>query len=170
MSIFSSWEEAPNSGVITYMATSATSTMAASPWPMPGVSMMTTSKPAARHAAMTDGRGGGTSDAEPRVARERKKIWSPPMAFMRIRSPSSAPPPRRRVGSMARTAMRSLSSWSSRNRRTSSSVSDDLPEPPVPVMPRTGAGLRAAAASSWARSPSGTAAASRPVMKRASAS
>jgi len=63
--------------------------------------------------------GGGTSDAEPRVARERKKIWSPPMAFMRIRSPSSAPPPRRRVGSMARTAMRSLSSWSSRNRRTS---------------------------------------------------
>ena len=57
------------------------------------------------------------------------------IAFMRMRSPSSAPPPLRRVGSTARTAMRSLSSWSSRNRRISSSVSDDLPEPPVPVMP-----------------------------------
>ena len=33
------------------------------------------------------------------------------------------------------TPMRSLSCWSRRNRRTSSSVSEDLPEPPVPVMP-----------------------------------
>ena len=57
------------------------------------------------------------------------------MEFMRMRSPSRAPPPRRLVGSMASTAMRSLSSWSRRKRRTSSSVSDDLPEPPVPVMP-----------------------------------
>src|SRR5690606_27218412 len=61
------------------------------------------------------------------------------------RSPSSAPPPRRRVGSTARTAIRSLSSWSLRNRRTSSSVSDDLPEPPVPVMPSTGTLLASAA-------------------------
>ena len=63
------------------------------------------------------------------------------MAFMRMRSPSSAPPPLRRVGSTASTAMRSLSSWSTRNRRTSSSVSDDLPDPPVPVMPSTGAAV-----------------------------
>ena len=63
-----------------------------------------------------------------------------------MRSPSSAPPPRRRVGSMARTATRSLSSWSSRSRRSSSSVSEDFPEPPVPVMPRTGTERRAAAA------------------------
>ena len=59
---------------------------------------------------------------------------------MRMRSPSSAPPPLRRVGSTASTAIRSLSSWSRRKRRTSSSVSDDLPEPPVPVMPSTGTG------------------------------
>ena len=38
--------------------------------------------------------------------------------------------------------MRSLSSWSRRNRRSSSSVSDDLPEPPVPVMPSTGTRCR----------------------------
>jgi hypothetical protein len=31
-----------------------------------------------------------------------------------------------------------LSGKCSRYRRTSSSTSDDLPEPPVPVMPRTG--------------------------------
>ncbi len=48
MSIFSSWDGAPNSGVITYSDTSATSTIAALPWPIPGVSTMTRSKPAAR--------------------------------------------------------------------------------------------------------------------------
>ena len=63
-------------------------------------------------------------------------------AFMRMRSPSRAPPPLRRVGSTAMTAICSLSSWSSRKRRTSSSVSDDLPDPPVPVMPSTGTGAR----------------------------
>jgi hypothetical protein len=39
-----------------------------------------------------------------------------------------------------------LSGKSSRNRRTSSSMSEDLPEPPVPVMPRTGTLERAASA------------------------
>ena len=61
-----------------------------------------------------------------------------PMAFMRMRSPSSAPPLLRREGSMEITAMRSASSWSSRKRRMSSSVRLDLPAPPVPVMPSTG--------------------------------
>jgi hypothetical protein len=41
--------------------------------------------------------------------------------------------------------MFSASSWSSRMRRISSSVSDDLPAPPVPVMPSVGV-LTAAAA------------------------
>jgi hypothetical protein len=46
MSIFSSWLAAPNSGVITYIGTSTSGTMAASPWPMPEVSTMIRSKPA----------------------------------------------------------------------------------------------------------------------------
>src|SRR5258706_236192 len=51
MSIFSSWLAAPNSGVITYSEQSTCFTTAASPWPMPEVSTMTRSKPAARQAA-----------------------------------------------------------------------------------------------------------------------
>ena len=57
---------------------------------------------------------------------------------MRMRSPSSAPPDLRRDGSIEMIAMRRKSSWSSRNRRTSSSVSELLPAPPVPVMPSVG--------------------------------
>ena len=91
------------------------------------------------------------------------------MAFIRMRSPSRAPPPRRRVGSMASTAMRSLSSWSSRKRRTSSSVSDDLPEPPVPVMPSTGTVRPAAAVRSCSSSVGSSRPSSSAVMARASA-
>ncbi len=119
--------------------------MAASPWPMPGVSTMTRSKPAAWQASITSASASGTSAADERVASDRKNTCGGSIAFMRMRSPSSAPPPLRRVGSTASTAMRSLSSWSSRKRRISSSVSDDLPEPPVPVMPSTGAALAVAA-------------------------
>ena len=43
--------------------------------------------------------------------------------------------------------MRSRSPWSRRSRRTSSSVSELLPAPPVPVMPSTGAVAAFAAAS-----------------------
>ena len=43
MSIFSSCEAAPYSGVMTYSATSTNGTIAASPWPMPGVSTTTRS-------------------------------------------------------------------------------------------------------------------------------
>ena len=94
--------------------------------------------PAALHAAMMSGDAVGQLRCRPGWPASGRTRWSPSRAFIRIRSPSSAPPPRRRVGSTASTAMRSLSCWSMRNRRTSSSVSDDLPEPPVPVMPSTG--------------------------------
>ncbi len=57
---------------------------------------------------------------------------------MRMRSPSSAPPVRRRVGSTASTAM-ALSGKLASSRLRISSVTDDLPAPPVPVMPITGA-------------------------------
>ena len=59
-----------------------------------------------------------------------KEIRGESMAFILMRSPSRAPPPRRRVGSMARTAMRNRSPKSSRNLLTTSSVRQDLPEPP----------------------------------------
>ncbi len=128
----------------------------ASPWPMPGVSTITRSKPAALQRRDDVGE-------RARAARRRRRGWpatgrrrsSPVEAFIRIRSPSSAPPPLRRVGSTASTAMRSLSSWSSRKRRTSSSVSEDFPEPPVPVMPSTGtvAARRAAGRASAGSAP-----------------
>ncbi len=151
MSIFSSWLAAPNSGVITYRGTSTSGTMAASPWPMPDVSTTTRSKPAALQAAITSGRAWEISEPKSRVARLRMKTRCPPpahgpIAFMRMRSPSRAPPLLRRDGSIEITATRRLSSWSSRRRRINSSVSDDLPAPPVPVMPTTGMRLPAACA------------------------
>ncbi len=56
---------------------------------------------------------------------------------MRMRSPSSAPPLRRRVGSTEITAMR-MSGKCCRKRFSSSSVTELLPAPPVPVRPMTG--------------------------------
>ncbi len=101
---------------------------------------MTRSKPAALHAAITSGerrrhlaaavaRG---QRAEVDVRRRRSRSSGCGRRAARRRSCAAS-------GRSAITAMRSLSSWSSRKRRTSSSVSDDLPEPPVPVMPSTGA-------------------------------
>ena len=55
-----------------------------------------------------------------------------------MRSPSSAPPDRRLEGSTDRTATLS-SSKSFRNLRSNSSTRLDFPEPPVPVIPTTGA-------------------------------
>ena len=67
------------------------------------------------------------------------------MAFIRMRSPKRAPPVLRLEGSTDTTATRgpTLGSDGSpvwvTNLRMTSSTSDDLPAPPVPVMPRTGA-------------------------------
>ncbi len=101
MSIFSSWLAAPNSGVITYIGTSTSGTMAASPWPMPEVSTTMRSKPAALQASSTSGRAWLISLPKSRVARLRMKTRGPRchglIAFMRMRSPSSAPPLLRRL-------------------------------------------------------------------------
>jgi hypothetical protein len=71
MSIFSSWLAAPYSGVITYIGTSTSGTIAASPWPMPEVSTITRSKPAALHAVITSGSAALISLPVSRVARLR---------------------------------------------------------------------------------------------------
>ena len=72
-----------------------------------------------------------------RVAKERMNVRSLRRLFIRIRSPRSAPPVRRRVGSTATTAIESSGNHSSKRARISS-VTVLLPAPPVPVMPTTG--------------------------------
>ena len=67
------------------------------------------------------GNAAGISWSLERVAIERMKTLGASMAFIRIRSPSSAPPVLRRVGSMAITAIRGSLLYM-RKRRTSSSV------------------------------------------------
>ena len=59
------------------------------------------------------------------------------MAFMRMRSPRRAPLVLRFEGSTLIRPMR-FSGKAARNRRTNSSTMEDLPAPPVPVMPKTG--------------------------------
>ena len=147
MSIFSSWEAAPNSGVITYSDTSTYGTIARRPARCPASPR---SPGRSRRPAGRDGVGQVLGHLASRRGwrASGRDTGSPSREFIRIRSPSRAPPPRRRVGSTASTAIRSLPSWSSRNRRTSSSVSEDFPEPPVPVMPSTGTGAAAAASRS----------------------
>ena len=84
-------------------------------------------------------------DAASRVASDRMKTRcrdSPPMlqglmAFIRMRSPSSAPPVFRLEGSTEMIPI-VLSLKSSRKRLTISSTMEDFPEPPVPVTPSTG--------------------------------
>ena len=114
---------------------------------MPDVSTTIRSKPATLQAAITSGSASEISWPASRVASERMNTDARadpsgrihgPIAFIRMRSPSSAPPLFRRDGSIEITAMASASSWSRRSRRISSSVSDDLPAPPVPVMPSVG--------------------------------
>ncbi len=57
------------------------------------------------------------------------------MAFIRIRSPSNAPPVFLLEGSTEITPIY-LSGKSIRKRRTNSSTSEDFPAPPVPVIPK----------------------------------
>ena len=59
------------------------------------------------------------------------------MAFIRILSPKSAPPVFLLDGSTEINPM-VFSGKSIKNLRTNSSTKDDFPEPPVPVIPKTG--------------------------------
>ena len=143
MSIFSSWLAAPYSLVITYIGTSTRSTISESLWPMPAVSTTTRSKPAYLSRFNTSASTALVARFCRRVASERMKTCSCASEFMRMRSPSSAPPLRRRVGSMATTAIVRSGKWRTK-RISSSSVRLDLPAPPVPVMPITGGRVVAA--------------------------
>ena len=59
------------------------------------------------------------------------------MAFIRILSPRRAPPVLRLEGSTEMIA-KCFSGYVAKNLRTNSSTSEDLPAPPVPVIPKTG--------------------------------
>ena len=80
---------------------------------MPGVSTTIKLKPAALQAAITSGSAREISAPASRVARERMKTRScprqGPIAFMRMRSPRSAPPDLRRDGSIEMMAICSAS-------------------------------------------------------------
>ncbi len=108
---------------------------------MPAVSTTIRSKPADFSRRIESASTALVARWARRVASERMNTCGLASAFMRIRSPSSAPPVRRRVGSMASTATR-RSGKQRTTRLSSSSVSDDLPAPPVPVMPITGGRFR----------------------------
>ena len=87
--------------VITYTGTSTRSTISESLWPMPAVSTITRSNPCVRRNATRPTSIALVARCWRRVAIERMKTLSLRRLFMRMRSPSSAPPVRRRVGSTA---------------------------------------------------------------------
>ena len=80
------------------------------------------------------------SEPEPRLARLRMNKSLLESEFIRIRSPSNAPPVRFRVGSThnRQTFFPGLSRWI---RSINSSRRLDFPAPPVPVKPITGTSL-----------------------------
>ena len=81
---------------------------------MPEVSTITKSKPATRQAAITSGSACEISEPASRVARERINTCCLPahgaIAFIRMRSPSNAPPDLRREGSIEISAICNASS------------------------------------------------------------
>ena len=117
------------------------STISESAWPMPEDSTMIRSKPAAWQTAIESpmfcgeravGLAGGQRAHEDPVGAER--VHADPVAEQRAAGLA--------LGGVDREDRDGRSGSSARKRRTSSSVSEDLPAPPVPVMPRTGAGVR----------------------------
>jgi len=137
MSIFSNCVAAPNSGVITYSDTSLCSMISVSLCPIPEVSKMMRSNCAAFNTSTASLTCFDKAKLDWRVAKLRMYTLGLLMAFIRIRSPSKAPPVLRFEGSteMIPTV---FSGKSIRNRRTSSSTKLDFPAPPVPVIPKTG--------------------------------
>ena len=111
--------------------------MASLPWPMPLVSTRTRSKPTAWQASIARSMQFAISRPLARLANERMNRFSSARLFIRILSPSRAPPVLLRVGSVASRATFApgLSRWIL---SISSSVRLDFPAPPVPVNPTTG--------------------------------
>ena len=112
--------------------------MDASPCPTPALSKMIQSYPDCRQISNPSATCLLSAMSLSLVAKDRMYTRGLEMLFIRIRSPSKAPPVFFLEGSTETTAT-VLSGNSCRKRRTISSVIEDFPAPPVPVMPRTGA-------------------------------
>ncbi len=102
---FSNCDGAPYSLVVTYIERSATSVMASFPCPIPLVSTRIKSKPTAWHASIALPMQSAISLPLDLLANERMNRLSSARLFIRIRSPSKAPPVRLRVGSVASSAI-----------------------------------------------------------------
>ena len=125
----------PRPGGQTTTRVSASAAMRVSDWPVPTVSTITRSKPAASKQSTAARVARDNPPSSPRAESERMKTFgSAPCSPMRTRSPSTAPPVMGLDGSMAMTATcrpRSSHAPSSALTRL------DLPLPGTPVMPTT---------------------------------
>ena len=124
----------PDPGCTTTATLSATSAISVSDWPTPTVSITTTSNAAARAEAAARVAGARPPSRLPAAVERMKTAWSDGSTSIRARSPSSAPPERREVGSTASTA---TDRPRARQAPTSRDSSDDLPTPGGPVTPTT---------------------------------
>src|SRR5687768_9619043 len=111
--------------------------MLASLCPTPALSRIIKSKPAFLHISIASLTAPLNAVLSSLVANERIYALGWEIEFIRILSPSKAPPVFFFDGSTEITAI-VFSLKLLRKRRTISSVTEDLPAPPVPVIPSTG--------------------------------
>ena len=134
----------PRPGGQTTTRVSASAAMRVSDWPVPTVSTMTRSKPAASKQSTAARAARDRPPSSPRAENERMKAFGcAAFSPMRMRSPSTAPPVIGLDGSIAITATRRPCASQA---PSSASTSVDLPLPGTPVTPTTRA-LPARAAS-----------------------
>ncbi len=128
---FRNWSTSPDPGWTTTATVSATSATSVSDWPTPTVSITTTSNAAASAAAAARVAGASPPRRSPAAVERMNTRRSAGSTSIRARSPSSAPPERREVGSTASTA---TDRPRARHSATSRESSEDLPTPGGPVI------------------------------------
>ena len=122
---------------MTYIEISECSTISVSDWPIPDVSKIIKSKLAALRILIASFTWADKARLACLVAKDLIYTLGDLIEFILILSPSRAPPVFLLDGSTEIIAI-SFFSKSNINLLTSSSTSEDLPAPPVPVIPKTG--------------------------------
>ena len=123
------WRTSPEPGWTTTTTVSATSATSVSDWPTPTVSITTTSNATASAPAAARVAGARPPSRPPAAVERMNTLRSPGSRSIRARSPSSAPPERRELGSTASTATERPPA---RHAAASRDSSDDLPTPGRP--------------------------------------